>query len=267
VEPTHYLAMAASDDIEPVEGQETKEPAFGLKAIWIAEKTVARAEALGYTVVDPTSVMATHLSEIIRRHAADLLTREEVAGLIEHLKRRAPAAVNEVVPELLKLGQIQKVLQNLLRESVSIRDLETIMETLADWAPRTKDPEILSEYVRHSLSRAICEKYVAADGKLHAVTIDPNVEEYIDNAIERTERGSYLALSPEVSAKIIGDVTERLKALLAQGHPPVVVCAPQIRHQLRRLLAGQMLDLVVLSLSEILPEVQVEVIGSVQVSV
>ncbi len=267
IEPTHYLAMAASDDIEPVEGQVTQEPAFGLKAIWISEKDVARAEALGYTVVDPTSVMATHLSEVIRRHAADLLTREEVAGLVEHLKQRSPAVVNEVVPELLKLGQIQKVLQNLLSEGVSIRDLETIMETLADWAVRTKDPEILSEYVRHSLSRAICERYLAGDGKLHAVTLDPNVEEYIDNAIERTERGSYLALSPDVSAKIIADITEKLKVLLAHGHPPVVLCAPQIRYQLRRLLSGQISDLAVVSLSEILPEVEVEVVGSVQVNV
>ena len=267
IEPTHYLAMAASDEIEPVEGKETKEPAFGLKAYWIAENEVARAEALGYTVVDPTSVMATHLSEIIRRHAADLLTREEVNSLIEHLKQKAPSVVNEVVPDLLKLGQIQKVLQNLLREGVSIRDLETIMETLADWAPRTKDPEILSEYVRHSLSRAICEKYIAADGKLHAVTLDPNVEEYIDNAIERTERGSFLALSPEVLNRLLGEVVEKLKVLLAQGYPPVVLCAPQIRYQLRRLLASHMSDVAVLSLSEILPEVEVEVVGNVSVSV
>jgi flagellar biosynthesis protein FlhA len=267
IEPGHYLAMAARDDIPPVEGTATKEPAFGLRAIWIAEREVARAEAAGYTVVDPTSVMATHLSELIRRHAAELLTREEVASLIEHLKQKAPAVVAEVLPDLLKLGQIQKVLQNLLREHVSIRDLETIMETLADWAPRTKDPEVLGEYARHGLSRAIGERYVAADGKLHAVTLDPNVEEYLDNAIERTDRGSFLALPPEVSGKIVAEVSEKLKALVIQGHPPVVLCAPQVRFQLRRLIAAHLSDVVVLALSEIMPDVEVEVVGNVRVGV
>ena len=138
---------------------------------------------------------------------------------------------------------------------------------MADWGPRTKDPEILSEYVRHSLGRAICENYIGSDGKLHAVTLDPNIEEYIDNAIERTDRGSYLALSPEVSGQILRELTEKLKVLLAGGHSPVVLCAPQIRYQLRRLLAGHMSDVVVLSLSEILPEVEVEVVGNVAVSV
>ena len=267
IEPDHFLAMAARDDVEPIEGTRTKDPAFGLGAVWIAEGAVARAEGLGYTVVDPTSVMATHLSELIRRHAADLLTREEVAGLIEHVKRKAPAVVAEVVPDLLKVGQIQKVLQHLLREGVSIRDLETILETLADWAPRTKDPEILGEYVRHGLSRALCERYVAADGKLHAVTVDPNLEEYIDQAIERTERGSHLALNPEMSARIIRELGEKLKTLVAEGHPPVVLCSPQIRYQLKRLLSAQLGDVAVLALSEVLPDVDVEVVGNVMVSV
>ncbi len=267
IEPEHFLAMAAQEGIEPIEGKETKDPAFGLKATWIGQQAAARAEALGYTVVDPTSVMATHLAELIRRHAADLLTREEVASLIERVKQKSPAVVAEVVPDLLKVGQIQKVLQLLLRESVSIRDLETILETLADWAARTKDPEILGEYVRHALSRAICERYMGADGKLHAVTLDPNIEEFIDQAIERTERGSYLALSPDVSARIYKEVGEKLKNLVARGHTAIVLCAPQIRFQLRKLLSAQMPDIVVLALSELLPEVEVEVVGNVAVKV
>lgn len=263
IEPSHFLAMPQHDGVEPLNGLDTREPAFGLQAVWVPETEVPRAEAMGYTVVDPTSVMATHLSELIKKHAADLLTREEVSSLMEHLKKKSPAVVNEVIPEILKVGQIQKVLQNLLREQVSIRDLETIMETLADWGPRTKDPEILSEYVRHSLSRAICDRYVGSDGKLYAVTLEPNLEEYIDNAIERTDRGSYLALSPDVSAAILKELSEKLKGLIAAGHDAVVLCAPQIRYQLKRLLSGQLSEVVVLSLSEILPEVEVEVSGNV----
>ncbi len=267
LEPNSFLAMPPGGDAETLRGKETREPAFGLPAWWIGEGEVPRAEALGYTVVDPTSVMATHLAQLIRRYAADLLTREEVNSLLEHLKQRSSAVVNEVVPDLLKLGQIQKVLQNLLREGVSIRDLETILETLADWAPRTKDPEILTEYVRHSLSRAICSKYTDKDGKLHAVTLDPNVEEYIANAIERTDRGSYLALSPEVSRRLLENTLEQLKSLAAEGRPPVVVCSPQIRAHLRKLLAAHVPDVAVLSLSEIQPDVSVEVVGNVTVNV
>ncbi len=267
VDPSRYLAMAAADGAEPVRGKETTEPAFGLKAYWIDDAEVAKAEAMGYTVVDPTSVIATHLSELIQKYAGELLTREEVSSLIEHLKQKAPAVVTEVVPELLKLGQIQKVLQHLLQEKISIRDMETIMETLADWGTRTKDPEILSEYVRHSLGRAICERYVEKDGRLYAVTLDPNLEEFINNAIERTERGSYLALSPEVSRKVMEQLKEKLTILIKEGHAPVVLCAPQIRYQLRRLVSGQFPDVSVLSLSEILPDIEVEVLGNIAVTV
>ncbi len=267
IEAERYLAMAARDDIEPLAGTETADPAFGMKATWIPRQDAARAEALGYAVVDPTSVMATHLAALIRRHAADLLTREEVAGLIERLRQKSPAVVAEVIPDQLKTGQIQKVLQLLLREAVSIRDMETIFEALADWAPRTKDPEMLSEYVRHALGRAICERCLGADGTLHAVTLDPNMEEFIDQAIERTERGSHLALSPETATAICAEVGGKLKALVEQGHPPVVLCAPQIRFRLRALLAARIPDVVVLALGELAPDVEVVVAGNAAVKV
>ncbi len=267
IEPGRYLAMAARDDLEPLAGTETTDPAFGLKATWIARQDAGRAEALGYTVVDPTSVMATHLAALLRRHAADLLTREEVAGLVERLRQTSPAVVGEVVPDQLKTGQVQKVLQLLLREAVSIRDTETIFEALADWAPRTKDPEMLSEYVRHALGRAICERCLDANGRLHAVTLDPNMEEFIDQAIERTERGSHLALGPETAAAVCAEVGDKLRALVEQGHPPVVLCAPQIRFRLRALLAARIPDVVVLALGELAPDVEVVVAGNAAVKV
>ncbi|HNR99795.1 MAG TPA: flagellar biosynthesis protein FlhA [Planctomycetota bacterium] len=267
LEPERYLAMAARDDLEPLAGKETTDPAFGLKAVWIARQDVGRAEALGYTVVDATSVMATHLAALLRRHAAELLTREEVAGLIERLRRKSPAVVCEVVPDQLKTGQVQKVLQLLLREGVSIRDLETIFEALADWAPRSKDPEVLSEYARHALGRAICKGLLDAEGRLHAVTLDPNMEEFIDQAIERSERGSSLALSPEVAAAICAEVGDKLMAVVAQGRPPVVLCAPQIRFRLRALLAARIPDVAVLALGEVAPDVEVVVAGNAAVKV
>jgi flagellar biosynthesis protein FlhA len=266
VKPDHCLAMdsgVGDGKEERMGGIATVEPAFGLPAAWIPESEKGRAEALGYTVVDLTSVIATHITEIIRSHAAEILTREEVAGLLTALKEKAPALVGEVVPEVMKAGEIQKILQNLLRERVSIRDLETILETLGDHAGKIKDPEILTEYVRNALGRTICQQHRANDGKIHAVTLDPSLEDFISNAIEHTDRGSYLSLSPEMAGGIIGQVAAKIEVLVSQGYPPVVLCAPQVRLQVRRMLEGRIPQVAVLSYNEIVKEVPVESHGTV----
>ncbi|MCA8959274.1 MAG: flagellar biosynthesis protein FlhA [Planctomycetes bacterium] len=257
----HYLAMDSGLGLDAIEGTPTKEPAFGIDAIWIDEETKGRAEAMGYTVVDLVSVLATHLTEVIRDHAAELLTREEASRLIDKLKETSRAVVDEVIPDQLKLGDVQKVLQNLLREKVSIRDLESILESLADWAPRTKDPEVLTEYARHALSRAICRQYADDSGRVHVVTLDPRVEEFVENGIEHTERGSFLRLSPEMIAPIVQSVSRVLENLLEQGHPPVVLTSPQIRLQARRLLETQIPGVVCLSYNEVARGVAVESLG------
>ena len=239
--------------------------AFGIEALWIREEHKGRAEALGYTVVDVVSVLATHLTEVIREHAAELLTREEVNRLVERTQADSPAVVKEVIPDLLKVGQVQKVLQALLREKIPIRDLEAVLEALADWAPRTQDPEVLTEYVRHALARTICRKHAAADGRLHVVTLDPQLEEYIGGAVEHSERGSFLRLSPEMAEPITRSVTQTLESLVGGGHPPVVLTSPQIRLQVRRLLENAVPGVVVLSYNEVARGVSVESVGVARV--
>jgi flagellar biosynthesis protein FlhA len=267
VRPEHCLAMdsglEAGEKAETLAGTPATEPAFGLPARWIPESEKARAEALGFTVVDVSSVIATHLTEVIRQHAGEILTREEVSSLLNSLKERSPALVSEVVPEVLKAGEVQKILQNLLRERVSIRDLETILETLGDYAPRIKDAEILTEYVRHALARTICQQHRASDGKIHAVTLDPSLEDFVANSIEHTDRGSYLTLSPEMSAGMVGQIAARIELMVGQGYPPLILCAPQVRLQVRRLLEGRIPQVVVLSYNEIVKEVPVESHGTV----
>ncbi len=261
----HWLAMDSGLGLEPIDGVPTREPAFGIEAQWIREEHKGRAEALGYTVVDLVSVLATHLTELIREHASELLTREEVNRLVERTQEESPAVVKEVVPDLLKVGQVQKVLQTLLREKVPIRDLEAILEALADWAPRTQDPEVLTEYVRHALARTICRQHTESDGRLHVITLDPQLEEYIGAAVEHGERGSFLRLSPEMAEPITRSVTRVLERLVGGGHPPVVLTSPPIRLQVRRLLENAVPGVVVLSYNEVARGVAVESAGVARV--
>ncbi len=265
VEADGFLAMDAGLQLEPIEGRKTKEPAFGIDALWIREETKGRAEALGYTVVDPTSVLATHLTEVIRNHAAEILTREEVTRMLDRVKENAPAVVKEVTPELLKAGEIQKVLQSLLREKVSIRDLEAVLETLADWAPRTKDTEVLTEYVRHALGRSICGAFTDRAEQLRVVSVDPQLEDYIENATEHNERGSLLRLSPDMTGRIVQALSRALEKLVGGGHPPVVLTAPQVRLQLRRLLENTVPGVAVLSYNEVARGITVESVGVARV--
>ena len=225
----HYMAMNPGYVEEEITGIPTFEPSFHLPAIWITEGQRERAESLGYTVVDPPSIIATHLTEVIRQHIAELLTRQDVQNLINNIKDNNSALVDELVPKLLSIGEIQKVLQNLLSEGISIRDLVTIFETLADHASVTRDTDILTEYVRQSLKRAISGKYFSPNEVTNVITLDPAVEQEIMGAVKNTEQGSYLALDPERVKKIIGSLTEQLKKLEDMGRNPIVITSPIVR--------------------------------------
>jgi flagellar biosynthesis protein FlhA len=261
--PDRWLAMDAGSASGTLEGVATKEPAFGLNAYWISEELKSTAEVLGYRVVDPGTVLSTHLTETIKRYAHELLTRDEVHHLIKTLKEESPAVVEEVVPTVLKPGEIQKVLQNLLREGVSIRDLGTILETLGDYGPRIKDPEVLTEYVRNALARTISRSHASADGRLYVVTLDPRLEEVIKAATERGERGSVLALSPAAVSRLGRRLSEEVAKLVAAGHEPVILCSPQVRAQVKKLAEAVQPGVAVLSYNEIVQDVRVESLGMV----
>jgi flagellar biosynthesis protein FlhA len=258
-----FLAMDSGATTGKIAGEETREPAFGLPAVWIPAARKEQAEMMNYTVVDASSVLATHLTEVIKTHAAELLTRQELNALLDTVKERAPAVVNEVVGGTLKAGDIQKVLQALLEERVPIRDMESILETLGDWGSRTQDLEVLSEYVRNALARTICGQYRDEDGRLRCVTLDPALEDTINRHVERSDRGSFLTLPPALAGQIVRAVTKHLGSLVQIGAHPVVLCSPQIRLSLRRLLAPSIPNIVVLAYNEIVKGTQIESVGMV----
>ncbi len=216
-------------------------------------------------MVDAGAVLATHLTETIKRYAHELLTRDEVNHLIKTLKEESPAVVEEVVPAILKPGEVQKVLQNLLREGVSIRDLGTILETLGDYGPRIKDPEVLTEYVRNALARSISRSHASPDGKIRVITLDPKLEDVIKSATERGERGSFLALSPALVSRIGQRLSHEVSKLEAGGYEPVILCSPQVRAQVRKLAETVQGDIAVLSYNEVVQDVRVESMGMVAV--
>jgi flagellar biosynthesis protein FlhA len=261
----HFLAMDSGLATGKLQGIKTREPAFGLDATWITASQRSSAENMGYTVVDPASVIATHLTETIKAHCEDILTRQKVQEILDRVKETSPALVEDLVPTLLRVGDVQKVLQNLLHERVPIKDVETILEALGDYAPRTKDAEILTEYARNALSRWIANQY-AADGKVHVVTVDPALEDRIGAAIEHSDAGSYLTLPPEAARAISSAATKELEKLLNAGHMPVVLTSPQIRAQLRRLLEQVLPSVAVIAYNEISREVVVESLGMITVN-
>jgi flagellar biosynthesis protein FlhA len=266
--PGHLLAIDSGAVTEPLHGIETREPAFGLPAIWVPEDQRSTAEHRNYTVVDVSSVLATHLTEIIRNYAAELLTQQDVSRLIDNLKERCPKLVEAIVPEVIKVGDVQSVLQNLLRERVPIRDLETILETLGDWAGRTKDPDVLSEYVRNALARTICEQHRGPDNAIHCVTLDPAVEDTINAHVERTDRGAYLTLPPVKANRIVGVLRNELDAAATKsgGKQPVVLASPQVRQWVRRLMEAVLPNTAVLGFNEIVRGVNVRTHGMVTVT-
>ncbi len=259
----HFLAMDSGAAFEPVPGIETVEPAFGLPALWIQESYREQAELAGYTVVDPVSVLATHLTEIIKSHAAEILGRQEVQTLIESVKQNNAAVVDELTPNLLSLGEIQKVLANLLREKVSIRDLVTIFETLADYAQLSKDTEILTEYVRHGLARQISKQYVN-NNMLTCLTVDPQLENMIINSVQRTEQGSYVALEPQTTQALITALTNELPKLTNMGYQPVVLTSPGARLYFRKLTERVAPNLTILSYAELNAKIEVQALGMVR---
>jgi flagellar biosynthesis protein FlhA len=262
--PDQFMAMDNGATTGQIVGAtKTTEPAFGLPAYWITEPQRAAAETMNYTVVEATAVLATHLTEVIKNHAHELLTRQEVKNLLDNLKTRLPALIEEVVPAQIKPGELQKVMQNLLRERVPVRDLETILETLGDFAGRTKDLEILSEYTRHALSRTICKQYVDEKDKLTCVTLDPTVEDLINGHIERSDRGSTNTLPPQTAQQIVQQVAAKTQELTSTGRTATVLCGPNVRLALRRMIEGSLPHVAVLAYNEIVPEVTVEAVGLV----
>ncbi len=259
----HYMAMNPGYVEEEITGIPTFEPSFHLPAIWITEGQRERAESMGYTVVDPPSIIATHLTEIIRQHIAELLTRQDVQNLVNNLKENNPSLVEELVPKLLGLGEIQKVLQNLLREGISIRDLLTIFETLADYAPNTRDTDILTEYVRQSLKRAISNKFFPANETTSVVTLDPKLEQDIMSSVKQTETGAYLTLDPEKTKAIMKSVEDQVAKLENLGKNPIVITSPIVRMYFKRLTEDYFKDLIVVSYNEIESNIELQSVGMV----
>ena len=259
----HYLAMSPGIEDESITGIATVEPAFQLPALWIDERMKERAELAGYTVVDPPSVVATHLTEVIRRHAHELLGRQETKVLVDNLREHHPALVDELIPNQLGIGDVQKVLVKLLKEKISIRDLVTIFEALADYAGYTKDPDVLTEYVRQALSRQITRQFAASGGTLRVVTVGPSVEKKISESVQQTEHGSYVALDPVSAQTLHQRISEQLNKLVQSGNQPIILASPAIRMYLRQLLERSMQDVPVLSYNELEPDVEIQSVGVV----
>ena len=251
----HYMAMNPGYVEEEITGIPTFEPSFHLPAIWITESQRERAESLGYTVVDPPSIIATHLTEVIRSHIAELLTRQDVQNLVNNLKESNPVLVDELIPKMLGLGEVQKVLQNLLDEGISIRDLLTIFETLAD------DTDVLTEYVRQSLKRAISSKYFPANETTSVITLDPKVEQEIMASVKQTEQGAYLTLDPETTKAIMNSVQNEVTKLENMGKTPIVITSPIVRMYFKKLTEDYFKDLIVVSYNEIESNVELQSVG------
>lgn len=259
----HYMAMNPGFVTEEITGIPTFEPSFHLPALWITEGQRERAETAGYTVVDPPSIIATHLTEIIRHHLSELLTRQDVQRLVDNLKETNPVLVDELVPKLMGLGEVQKVLQNLLWEGISIRDLLTIFETLADRATATRDTDILTEYVRQSLKRAISSKYFAPNETTSVVTLDPKLEQEIMGSVKQTEQGAYLTLDPEKTKQIMKSVETETEKLENLGKPAIILTSPIVRMYFKKLSEDYFKDLIVISYNEIESNIELQSVGMV----
>ncbi|GGC97065.1 flagellar biosynthesis protein FlhA [Pontibacillus salipaludis] len=262
----HYLAMSPGVEDDSVEGIDTQEPAFGLPAKWIAEETKEDAEMFGYTVVDPPSVVSTHITEVIKQYAHQLLGRQETKQLIDHLKDSYPILVDEVTPEPLSVGEVQKVLGKLLRENVSIKNLPVIFETLADFGKMTNDTELLAEYARQSLSTQITQQYSTGPNGLKVITVSGKVEKTIAEHVQQTEHGSYLALDPETQQQIVQSVASQVEQLSLQEETPIVLCSPATRMYVKQLLERFLPQVAVLSYNELEPSVEVQSVGEVNVA-
>jgi len=263
--PDRLLAMDPGTVDKPIDGIPTVEPAFGLPAVWVRRREREQAQFAGYTVVDLSTIITTHLSEIFRIHAHEMLGREEVNHLLENLKKTYPKVVEELVPNLLTLGAVQKVLKNLLREEVSIRDLLSIVETLADYATLTKDPDVLTEYVRQALSRNITAQFMTEDGSIPLMTLDTRLEQQLTESVKHTEQGSYLAVDPDTAQKIISNTEKAVSRFNEVGARPVLLTTPLVRGHLKRFLDKFVAGISVLSHNEIDPKAKIYSLGTLGV--
>ncbi|MBP3618461.1 MAG: flagellar biosynthesis protein FlhA [Lachnospiraceae bacterium] len=259
----HYMAMNPGYVEEEITGIPTFEPSYHLPAIWITESQRERAESYGYTVVDPPSIIATHLTEVIKAHLDELLTRQAVQELINNIQEANQVLVTELIPKLLGIGEVQKVLQNLLREGIAIRDMVTIMETLADYAPTTRDTDVLTEYVRQALKRAISNKYFPGGETTSVVTLDPVAEQEIMNSVKQTEQGAYITLEPEKTQRLMQSVKAEAEKLENLGKNPIIVTSPIVRMYFKRLTREYFPDLIVISYNEIESNVELQSVGMV----
>lgn len=260
----HYLALAPSDIEDSVDGIETIEPAFGIPAKWISEDKKIKAELMGYTLIDPTSVIITHLSEVIKTHAYELLNRQEVNNMLANLRKTNETIVNDTIPGIISVGELQKVLCNLLREGVPVRDLETILETLADYGPTVKDADMLTEYVRQALKRTISHKFVEA-GQLKVVTLDARIENMIMASVKKMDSGSYLALEPQTIQKIITATTKEVEKIKDLVQVPIVLTSPIVRIYFKKLIDQFYPNSVVLSYNEIDAPIQIQALGNISI--
>ncbi|MEI3604613.1 flagellar biosynthesis protein FlhA [Pseudogracilibacillus sp. SE30717A] len=262
----HYMAMTPDLNDDNIDGIDTKEPAFGLPAKWISEDKKDEAELFGYTVVDPPSVVSTHLTEEMKRNAHVLLGRQETKELIDHLKEEYPILVEEVTPDPLSIGDIQKVLGKLLKENISIRNLPVIFETLADYGKMTNDTDLLAEYVRQALSIQITKQFVGDSNSLKVITLSNEIENIITSGVQQTEHGNYLALDPHNQEQIIKNVYQEVEKAMIQHENIVLLCSPTIRMYVKQLLDRSLSNITVLSYNELEPNVQVQSVGVVNVA-
>jgi flagellar biosynthesis protein FlhA len=261
--PGHRLAINPGEGAPPIGGIPTVEPAFNLPAVWIDEGMRGEAEALGYTVVDGESVIVTHLTETVRRHVHELLTRQETKKLLDALREQNAAAVEEVVPDRLGIGEVQRVLQHLLREGISIRDLGTILETVGDRAATTRDPAVLAEYARQTLGRTITARYLGEDNTLRVISLDPHLEEAVADSLMPTPDGEQIALDPTRAQSLVHSLASQVDRASGLGIRPVLICSSRVRRHLRRLIEQAFPQLPVVAYNEIAANVRVETTGVV----
>lgn len=261
-----FLAIGPEEKLKNLRGTKTVDPTYGMPGVWISPEQRGDAERLGCMIFDPVSVIATQMTEVIRGNGGDLLGRQEVQALLDTVKKTHPAIVKELVPDMLSLGEVQKVLQNLIKERVSIRDLVTILETLADNVNMSKDMEVLTECVRVALSRVICKEYVNNEGVINVITLDPQIEQIIAQSIQRTEMGSFLALDPNMGQQVLMSVGQEVGKLQEKGLQPIILCAPQIRPALKKLTDRSFPTLVVLSWNEVAPKINVNSVGQISLN-
>jgi flagellar biosynthesis protein FlhA len=260
----HFLVMNPGGEVEDIDGIQTTEPTFGLPAKWVRAEYRDEADMLGYTVVDPVSVIATHMTEVLRKYSYELLGRQDVQVLIDQIKQKAPALVEEVTPKLLTLGEIQKVLVNLLKENVSIRDLGTILETLGDYGAITRDVDMLTEYARQGLKRTITKQYIR-NGSVNVITLDPAIEDIVMKGIQQTQHGSYLSVDPEQARSIVDACSTEVLRVSSLGYEPIVLTSPVVRIHFKRMMEHTVPELVVLSYNEIEQSVEIKGVGMVKI--